>query len=103
VADEAKGRWLEGLVRSRLAMWLVFAVYFLVYLSVTSISRSAGLVVVVVGVAAMLALLWRVRRRGAGGLSTVCEECGSQLPSAMGMPRPVCVECGARQSWARGR
>lgn len=97
------GSWTQGLLRSRWAMWLVFGVYFIVYLTAQSLSNVAGIVVVVIGALTMLGLLFRARRSPVrGSISTVCEDCGSQLPVAMGFPRPLCQECGKRQSWARG-
>jgi hypothetical protein len=67
-------------------------------------SIFAGLVVLIAAV--IFALVAYVQHRpssgtGLGMFSTNCENCGSFLRSAMGLPSRKCPNCGHVQSWAK--
>jgi hypothetical protein len=96
--------FVAAIVRSRLAMWLIFLAYFSVFSAVDALSRLAGDVLLVAGTITLAIIFLKVRpTAGKGAFSTHCQQCDASLHGVGGLPRATCGECGHRQSWARSR
>jgi len=85
-------------------MWLIFVLYLFSALAVDGVSKTAGLVMLILGVVVLAAVFVKVRpRSGQYAISTQCEKCEASLQGVGGMPRATCHHCGQRQSWSRQR
>jgi len=97
-------RFVATILKNRLLMWLVFAVYFAIFLGLNAISTTLGDVVLIAGFIALAVVFVKVRpRSGKWSFSTHCQQCDASLQGVGGFPRPTCAECGHRQSWASNK
>lgn len=96
--------FVDKIIKSRPLMWLIFGVYFVLFLSVDTVSKIGGDVLLVIGVLGIgTVFLWSRPKSGRGSISTHCEKCEASLQGVVGIPRSTCTSCGHRQSWARQR
>ena len=86
---------------TRNVLWLIAWPYLFLLWFISTWSRPAGLVLLVLSCAGAAVVIVRSRSSSRPSrISTVCEECHAELPMRVGFPRATCQVCGHVQSWS---